>query len=136
MTFGKWSFLMKYIWPPSVIAGVLALLREWHRCDAKNKAILAVFFFPAMLCVGGLVFRIVYFILFNLPAFVLSILGWLMLISLFSGCGLFCHEKINGKRPAANNDSSSYDYDVTSDGETEKDKKNWFDDINIKWFKK
>ena len=132
MALGKWSFLMKYIWPPSVIASVLALLREWHRCDMKNKTILAVFFIPAMVCVGGLVIRIAYFVLFHLPSFILSILGWLMLISLFSGGGLFCYEKISGKR--ASQDSASYDYDATSEEETGKGPKKWFDDM--KWFKK
>ena len=130
MAFGKWSFLLKYIWPPSVISGVLALLREWHGCDAKNKAILAIFFIPAMFCVGGLVVCIAYFVLFHLPSFILSVLGWLMLISLFSGGGLFCYEKMLDKR----NSDGSEPYDVTPEGETEKDKKNWFE--NNKWFKR
>ena len=134
MASGRWSFLWKYIWPPSVFSSVMALIREWHRSDVKNKAILAVFFIPALFCVAGLVVRIAYFVLFNLPSFILSVLGWLMLISLFSGGGLFCYEKISDKR--ATHDSTSYAYDVTTDGETEKDKKNWFDGINFKWFKK
>jgi len=142
MAFGKWSFLMKYIWPPSVIAGVLALLREWQRSGVKTKAILTVFFIPALFCVAGLVIRIAYFVLFNLPSFVLSVLGWLLLISLFSGGGLFCYEKISGKR--ALHDSTSYDYDVSSgeaDEKAEKGKKNWFQDKknwfnDIKWTKK
>ena len=135
MTPGRLSFIMKYIWPPSVISGVLALLRSWHRSDAKSKAILAVFFIPAMLCVGMLLFYIAHFALFVLPSFVLTILGWLLLISLFSGGGLFCHEKITGKRATNDStDSTQYAYDVTPDGGTGKGKKNWFDDM--KWFKK
>ena len=130
-----WPFLVKYVWPPSVFAGVLALLRKWHRGDVKTKAILAVFFIQAILCVGGLAFRVAYFILFHLPSFILSILGWLLLISLFSGAGLFCYEKISGKREPA---SDAYDASPgEADGKTEKDKKNkknWFDDM--KWFKK
>ena len=128
----RWSFLMKYIWPPSVFSGVMALIREWQRGNVKTKAVLAVFFIPALLCVAGLVFRIAYFILFNLPSFILSVLGWLLLISLFSGGGLFCYEKISGKRTA--NDSTPYAYDVTSDEKTGADKKNWFNDM--KWFRK
>ena len=73
---------------------------------------------------------------FNLPSFILSVLGWLLLISLFSGGGLYCYEKISGKR--ATRDSTSYAYDVTfddfDDADAGKSKKNWFDDI--KWFKK
>ena len=129
---GIWSFVMKYIWPPAVMSRVMALLREWRRSDVKDKAILAVFFIPAMACVAGLLIRIVYFVLFMLPAFILSLLGWLLLISLFSGGGIYCYEKVIGKRAAP--DSEPY-YDVTPGEEgSEKDKKNWFDDI--KWFKK
>ena len=143
MAFGKWSFLMKYIWPPSVIAGVLALLREWQRSGVKTKAILTVFFIPALFCVAGLVIRIAYFVLFNLPSFILSVLGWLLLISLFSGGGLYCYERLSGKR--ASHDSASYDYDIPSGGaadeKTEKDKNNWFHNkknwfSDIKWIKK
>ena len=124
---------MNYIWPPSVISKVMALLREWRRSDMKDKAILAVFFIPAMLSVGWLVFEIAFFILFNLPAFILRVLGLLLLISLFSGGGIFCYEKVCGKRAAGN--PEPYAYDAAS-GETDaaKNKKNWFDDI--KWFKK
>ena len=133
MARGWWSSLMKYIWPPSVISSVLALLRGWRRSDMKTKAILGVFFIPAIFCVGGLVVYIVYFVLFELPAFVLRVLGWLLLISLFSGGGLFCYEKISGKR--AVNDSEPYDYDVIpNEEEAEKGKKKWYDDM--KWFKK
>jgi len=111
---------------------MLALLGEWQRSDVKSKAILAVFFIPALFCVGGLVICIGYFVLFNLPSFILSVLGWLLLISLFSGGGLFCYEKISGK--SSTRDSSSYDYDVTPGEGTVKGPKNWFHDA--KWFKK
>ena len=132
MAYGWWSFLMKYIWPPSVFSGVLTLLKGWNRSDIKTKAILAVFFIPAMFSVGGLIVYIAYFILFQLPSFILSVLGWLLLISLFSGGGLFCYEKLSGKR--INHDSTPYAFDVTPDETPGKDKKNWFNDM--KWFKK
>ena len=126
---------MKYVWPPSIILRVWILFGEWQRSDAKNKAILTVFFVPALFCVGGLIIQIAYFVLFNLPAFILSVLGWLLLISLFSGGGLFCYEKISGKRGTHDTTSNAYNvYDVTPGEETGKNKKNWFDDV--KWFKK
>jgi len=111
---------------------MFVLAGEWRRSDTKGKVILAVFFIPALFCVGGLIVQIAYFILFNLPAFILSVLGWLILISLFSGGGIFCYEKISGQR--ATRDSTSDFYDVTPDYGTGKDKKAWFDDV--KWFKK
>ena len=136
MALGRWMFLLKYIWPPSVFSGVIALFKEWRSSEVKNKAILTAFFVPAIFSVLGLVVYVAYFILFQLPAFVLGVLGWLLLISLFSGGGLFCYEKISGKRDTRDttSDSTSYDYDVAPDWEIGKGKKNWFNDI--KWGKK
>jgi len=133
MKLGWLSIFMEYVWPPSVISKLFALFIEWQRCDAKNKTILTLFFIPALLCVGGLVFQVAHFILFHLPAFIMGVLGWLLLISLFSGGGLFCYEKMNSKR-APHNQASDF-YDVTPDDEEPvKDKKSWFSDV--KWFKK
>ena len=129
----RWlSIFMEYIWPPSVISKLFALFIEWQRCDAKNKTILTLFFIPALLCAGGLAFHVAHFILFHLPSFVMGILYWLLLISLLSGGGLFCYEKVNNRR--VTHDSSQNFYDVTPDEEPEKSKKTWFDDV--KWFRK
>jgi hypothetical protein len=108
MTFkaGVVSFLFKYRWPPAIFAEVCALFGEWQRSNVKNKAILGVFFIPAILSFGGLLLCVAYFVLFKLPSFILSVLGWLLLTALFSGGGLFCYEKLTGKRPLDSSDSS------------------------------
>jgi hypothetical protein len=137
---GAASFLFKYIWPPAVFAEVYALFGEWQRSDVKHKAILGVFFIPAMLSLGGLLLCVAYFVLFKLPSFILSVLGWLLLISLFSGGGLFCYEKLI-ERGSSNSQSSrktrraeSYDFDATVTAEDVKDEakktvRGWFDSI-------
>jgi hypothetical protein len=115
----------------------MSLLGEWRRCDLKDRAILTVFFIPALLSVGGLLFCVAWFVLFKLPAFILSVLGWLLLISLFSGGGLFCNEKIRGGRPSENSTRHASDvYDVPNGdaSQSEGPPKNWFDGIrNMKW---
>ena len=138
----NWRSLLRYLWPGSVFSGVMNIIKEWRHCDVKTKAMLAVFFIPAILSVVGLVASIARFVLFVLPAFVMTLLGWLLLILLFGGGGLFCYEKMSGKR--VTNNSTSF-YDVTpnsSDGETGDtkqdwfgDKKNWFDDVK-RWTRK
>lgn len=142
---GSWSFLFKYVWPPAVFAGVWSLMGEWQRSNPKDKALLAVFFIPSLLSVGGLLVCIAYFVLFKLPAFVLSVLGWLLLISIFSGGGLFCYERLHGKKVETPTHHSTEDvYDVTpptrdaGTGEASKTKtgkkQNWFDGVrNMKW---
>jgi hypothetical protein len=134
---GAASFLFKYIWPPAVFAEIYALFGEWQRSDVKNKAILGVFFIPAMLSLGGLLLCVAYFVLFKLPSFILSVLGWLLLISLFSGGGLFCYEKLIGKgspNPSRTHRAESYDYDATVTAEDVKYEakrtvRGWFDSI-------
>ena len=121
------------------------MLGQWQRSDVKDKAILGVFFIPALFSVGGLLVCIAYFVLFKLPSFLLSVLGWLLLISLFSGGGLFFYEKLNGKRVS---DSSRYttfsaqdaaaENPSTASGNAETGKeseqKNWFDGVRkMKW---
>jgi hypothetical protein len=148
--FGAASFFFKYIWPPSVFAEVYALFGEWQRSDVKNKAILGVFFIPAIFSLGGLLLCIAYFVLFKLPSFILSVLSWLILISLFSGGGLFCCEKLLGKGAAGSPgpsdssnssnssktrraSSSGFDATVTAEDvgtkTSETPLKNWFDSI-------
>jgi hypothetical protein len=130
------SLLLKYIWPPSVFAEVYALFGEWQRGGVKEKAILGVFFIPALLSLGGLLLCVAYFVLFKLPSFILSVLGWLLLTSLFSGGGLFCYEKIveKGAPSSKTRRASSSDYDATATAEDVEAKvkekaKKWFDGV-------
>jgi hypothetical protein len=139
------SFLFKYIWPPAIFAEVRVLFEEWQRSDVKNKALLGVFFFPAILSIGGLLLCIAYFVLFKLPSFILSVLGWLLLISLFSGGGLFCSERLLGRGLSGPSNASSasnasrtrraesddYDYEATVTAEdagagARRTSKTWF----------
>ena len=137
---GTVSFLLKYIWPPSVFAEVHVLFKEWQRSDVKNKAILGVFFIPAVLSLGGLLLCVAYFVLFKLPSFILSVLGWLLLVSLFSGGGLFCYEKLVEKRTpgtSRTHHTESHEYDATTTAEsaraeTKEKARSWFDSIRKK----
>jgi hypothetical protein len=138
---GAASFLFKYIWPPAVFAELRALFAEWQRSDAKNKAILGVFFIPAMLSLGGLLLCVAYFVLFKLPSFILSVMGWLLLTSLFSGGGLFCYERLVEKKSPNSSKTrraESYDYDATvtaedvkesANAETRETPKKWFENM-------
>ncbi len=143
---GYWSYLFRYVWPPSVFAGVWSLMGEWQRSDVKDRAILGVFFIPALLSVAGLLVCVAYFVLFKLPSFILSVLGWLLLISIFSGGGMFCYERLRGKKTSGPTHYATTDaYDATattgnanpgpSNPNTESDKRgNWFDGVrNMKW---
>ena len=145
---GHWSFLFKYVWPPAVFAGMWSLMSEWQRSDVKNRTILTIFFIPALFSLGGLLVCVAYFVLFKLPSFILSVLGWLLLISLFSGAGLFFYEKLKGKSTSgpthyattntydatAEHTATSSDSGATASGSKESKHDNWFDSVrNMKW---
>jgi hypothetical protein len=124
------SFFFKYIWPPAVFAEVCVLFGEWQSSGIKNKAILSVFFIPALLSLGGLVLCVAYFVLFKLPSFILSVLGWLLLISIFSGGGLFCYDRFF-KSPGGSG-TGSYEYEEVT--VTVEDGKDGARNASGKWF--
>jgi hypothetical protein len=128
----SWSFLFKYVWPPSVLTGVCSLFGEWQRGDAKNKILVGIFFIPALLSLGGLLLCVAYFVLFKLPSFILEVLGWLLLASLFSGGGLFCCEKLTNaaSRPHGAGGGTSADPEVVEEPAAPK----WWGGVrNVKW---
>jgi hypothetical protein len=127
----SWSFLFRYIWPPSVLTGVCSLFGEWQRGDAKNKILVGIFFIPALFSLGGLLLCVAYFVLFKLPSFILEVLGWLLLTSLFSGGGLLCCEKLtNAGSPRETGGGTAGDPEVVEEPGPRK----WFDGLrNMKW---
>ena len=137
----SWTFLWKYLWPPTVFSNVLRLFQEWRACDLKDRALLSALFLPAFLAVGGLLFNVAYFVLFKLPSFILSLLGWVLLISLFSGAGLFFYERVWSKRASQRSGTSFEETTVfvedADEGGAEtgnRDPGKWFNDLkNMKW---
>lgn len=102
------SHLMTYLWPPRLFAGLSCILSEWRRSDLRDRGMLLLVFSPMLICTGCLLFSIASFVLFVLPSFVLSVFGWLLLISIFGGGGLYLREKLSGRftYPASTSDDT------------------------------
>ncbi|GHS95381.1 hypothetical protein AGMMS50276_10740 [Synergistales bacterium] len=133
MSAWSWSSIYKYIWPPSVLGRILSLYMDWRSSNAKDKLILGVFFIPALVSMGGLLFCVAWFVLFNLPSFLLSVLGWLLLISLFSGSGAYCYDRLKQK-PAPSGDGPEVTVEDDNAWNGAKAGKKWFDGMkNMKW---
>lgn len=136
-----WSNTLRYLWPPKLLAGLSFILSEWHRSDIKEKTLLLILFAPMLFCILGLLYSVASFVLFILPSFILSVLGWGLLIALFGGGGLFFFEKMQGKRASQDSHyTSSTTYDFSTDenstdaGEAASNsppKASWFK--NVKW---
>lgn len=72
-------------------------LKLWRDADSKDKGILLLVFAPMFMCLGGLVFSVIYFVLFVLPSFVFRILGWGVLSAIFGAGGKYCYTYFTGK---------------------------------------
>ena len=127
-----WTNAMKYLWPPKLLSGLTYVLGKWHSSDAKDKSLLLLIFSPMFICILCLLVEVAGFVLFVLPSFILKLLGWLLLICLFGGAGVFGYEKIWGQR--SDSSSSSYAeaaYEEVADDDFEAPTS----DSSSKWFK-
>ena len=91
------EYLMKFLRPSLYISGLDYFLKLWNQSDAKERGILLLVFSPMFLCTGGLIFSLIYFVLFVLPSFLFSILGWGILAALFGAGGRYCFKYFTGK---------------------------------------
>ena len=92
------EFFMKLIRPSLYMGGVDYFLKAWHEADAKERGILIGVFAPTFLSLAGLLFSIVYFVLFILPSILFRLLGWGLLAALFGAGGKYCFEYFTGKQ--------------------------------------
>ena len=80
-----------------LIGGLGNVLDLWQEADARERGILLLVFAPMFLCLGGLLFSVVSFVLFVLPSFVLRVLGWGLLSALFGAGGRYCYAHMTGR---------------------------------------
>jgi hypothetical protein len=99
-----WLQFLKYFRPSNLFMGFGFVLAEWHRSDAKNRALLLLLFAPMFVCMFGFAFSLASFVF----AFVSRLLGWFLLTALFGGGGVFFYEKLRDIRPFSSERSSSY----------------------------
>jgi hypothetical protein len=107
---------LKYFRPSNLFMGFGFVLTEWHRSDAKNRALLLLLFTPMFVCMLGFVFSLASFVF----AFVSKLLGWILLTALFGGGGVFFYEKLrdiksfSSERSSAPHGGPSAAYDATA----------------------
>ena len=97
------------------------VFKLWQDSDAKERGILLLTFAPMFLCMIGLIFSIVHFVLFILPSFLFSILGWGMLTALFGSGGKYCYKYFTGKEVKAKISKDVIDVSFSEDTESDSD---------------
>ena len=80
---------MKFIKPSLYLGGFDYFLRLWKDSDAKDRGILILMFTPMFFCLAGLIFSIIYFVLFVLPSYLFTFIGWGLLTALFGAGGKY-----------------------------------------------
>lgn len=126
------SYLIRYLWPPRLLARLSFVWGEWHKSDARERSLLLLVFAPMMACILGLLFSVAGFVLFVLPSFILKVFGWLLLAALFGGAGVFFHEKIKGK-PTPSRGADPDPYDIASEPQAPEEPAQ--ESVRSRWFK-
>jgi len=105
-----------------------------------------------LFCVLGLLFSVASFVLFVLPSFILRLLGWGLLTTLFGAAGAYCHDRLKGRSSSSSYRTGRDFYDVTDVTEEtsgpntkekasssrstskEEDPPSWFDNVRrMRW---
>ncbi|MBQ7155583.1 MAG: hypothetical protein IJR85_08540 [Synergistaceae bacterium] len=109
------GYVMKLVKPSMYMSGMDYVFKLWQESDAKERGILLLTFSPMFLSMGGFVFTIIYFVLFVLPSYLFSVLGWGILTALFGAGGKYCYKYFTGKEIKAKNDSNVIDVAFTEE---------------------
>ncbi|MBQ7544754.1 MAG: hypothetical protein IJT02_07405 [Synergistaceae bacterium] len=116
------EYVTKLVKPSMYISGMDYVFKLWQESDAKERGILLLTFSPMFLSMGGFVFTIIYFVLFVLPSYLFSVLGWGVLTALFGAGGKYCFKYFTGKELKGAKDSNVIDVSFTdADDEEEED---------------
>ena len=98
------EYATKLLKPSLYMGGLDFVLSIWRNADAKDIGILLLVFSPMFVCMGGFIFTIIYFVLFVLPSYLFSFLGWGALTALFGAGGKYCYKYFTGKEIKAGSD--------------------------------
>ena len=108
------DYAIKYLKPSLYLGGLDFFINTWRNSDAKDRGILALVFSPMFVCTGGFIFTIIYFVLFVLPSYLFSFLGWGILTALFGYGGRYCYKHFTGKDLKTDNDVIDVEYSEPS----------------------
>ena len=91
------EYATKFLKPSLYMGGLDFVLNIWREAEAKDRGILLLVFIPMFVSLGGFIFTIIYFVLFVLPSYLFSFLGWGILTALFGAGGKYCYKHFTGK---------------------------------------
>lgn len=115
---------MKVLKPSLYLGGFDYFLGLWKDGSVKDKGILVLMFAPMFFCLAGLIFSIIYFVLFVLPSYLFTFIGWALLTALFGMGGKYFYSYLTN-RPVNEKTSSDFiDVEVVAGKTAETEKNN------------
>ena len=119
--FGKIrDYIMKFIKPSLYLGGFDYFLNLWREADTKDRGILILMFTPMFFCLAGLIFSIIYFVLFVLPSYLFTFIGWALLTALFGAGGKYFYAHVTHRETPGRSMPEFIDVEVVV-GETKSD---------------
>ncbi len=108
---------MKFIKPSLYLGGFDYFLNIWREADIKDKGILVLVFAPMFFCFAGFILSIMYFVLFVLPSYLFTFIGWILLTALFGAGGKYFYAHLTHKEMPEKSAPEFIDVEVVA-GET------------------
>ena len=107
---------MKFIKPSLYLGGFDYFLGLWKAADAKDRGILVLMFAPMFFCLAGLIFSIIYFVLFVLPSYLFTFIGWALLTTLFGAGGKYFYAQVTHRDMSERSAPEVVDVEIVSAG--------------------
>ena len=115
INFGKIKdFVMRFIKPSLYLGGFDYFLGLWRAADVKDRGILILMFAPMFFCIAGLIFTIVYFVLFVLPSYLFTFIGWGLLTALFGAGGKYFYNNITHREVSQRGEPEVVDVEIVT----------------------
>ena len=115
-------YFKKFLNPSLYMGGLDYVLQIWREAEGKDKGILLLVFSPMFLCLIGFVFSIIHFVLFVLPSFLFSFLGWGLLSAIFGSGGKYFYKHFTGHEIRTPNKDGVIEADFVVDDVEEEEK--------------
>ena len=116
------EYIMKFIKPSLYLGGFDYFLGIWREAGAKDRGILILMFTPMFFCLAGFIFSIIYFVLFVLPSYLFTFIGWGLLTALFGAGGKYFYAHLTHREMPERGTPEFIDVEVVV-GETAQEEK-------------
>lgn len=127
-----WNQILAWLTPLRIFPTLSNVLDLWRTSDTKDRGLLLIVFFPMLLCLGGMSFSLISFMLFVLPSFVVKMFMWGALVMLFNFVGSYGFEHLTGRKTSTSTDANKASSDNNKSASSDASSNNFdFTDVSF-----